>query len=182
VDRPSLVLRDYALANTNFIQSPADPPSMTTGLADFITTVDEYAHHVPRGPRGTAAFMLRIGDDFAFIRLRDIWRPMRFLRQMAGAPPVRFGTVGFDPALVDDRNPARHYTAFVVAGFWLSAPLALALLLGWEVLGFVRYSGLWSNQDLRCGLIGLRHGRRVRQFGPLVLPGLIARDLAAGEK
>jgi hypothetical protein len=108
---------------------------MTTGLADFIATAKKYAHDAPVGRRGTAAFVLRIGDDFAFIRLRDIWRPIRFLRQMAGAPPVRFGTVGFDPALVDDRNPARHYTAFVVAGFWLSAPLALALLLGWEVLG-----------------------------------------------
>lgn len=153
---------------------------MTTGLADFITTVNKYASDAPVGRRGTAAFVLRVGDDFAFIRLRDIWRPMRFLRQMAGAPPVRFGTVGFDPALVDDQNPVRHYTAFIVAGFWLSAPLALLLLFGWEFLGFVRYGGLWSNKDVRSGLIGLRHGRRVRQLGPLVLPGLIARDLAAG--
>lgn len=152
---------------------------MTTGLADFVITVNEYAHAAPRGRRGAALFMLRIGDDFAFIRLRDIWRPMRFLRQMASAPPVRFGTAGFDPALVDDRDPARHYTAFVVAGFWLSAPLALFLLFGWEILGFVRYRGLWSNKDVRCGLIGLRHGRRVRQLGPQVLPMLIARDLAA---
>ena len=119
-----------------------------------------------------------MGADFAHIQPRDVLRPLRFLRQMAGNPPVRFDVTGFDPELVDDLNPARHYVAFLVVGFWLPALPALLVLAAWEVAGFVRYRGLWSNKDVRSGLVGLRHGRHVRRDGPHALPPLIRADLA----
>jgi hypothetical protein len=120
-----------------------------------------------------------MGADFAHIQPHDVLRPLRFLRQMAGNPPVRFAVSGFDPNLVDDLNPVRHYVAFLVVGFWLPALLALLVLAAWEVAGFVRYRGLWSQKDVRSGLVGLRHGRYVRRHGPRALPPLIHADLAA---
>ncbi len=122
-----------------------------------------------------------MGEEFAFIRMADLWRPLRFLRQMASAPPVQFGAQGFNPALVDDRNPVRHYVAFVVMGFWLPAPLAWLTLIGWEGLGFLRYGGKWSQPDIRLGLIGLRHGRCVRRYGARALPRLIEEDLLVND-
>ena len=121
--------------------------------------------------------MLRISEDYAHIRLQDLWHPLRFFKQMAGKPPVQFGTEGFRKELVDDYAPARHYTAFVFTGFWLSYPLAVAALWGWELLGFVRYGGKWSKNDMRMGYVGIRHGRQVRRYGPAILPQLIRRDL-----
>lgn len=126
--------------------------------------------------------VLRLSEDFAYIRPADMGRPWRFLRQMAGAPPVRLGTHGFDPALVDDDNPARHYMAFVFVGYWLPAALALALLWLWEVAGFVRYRGVWSRPDLHMGLVGIRHGWMVRRHGAGILATLMALDLAPRRK
>jgi len=120
-----------------------------------------------------------VGEEFAFIRLRDLWRPWRFLRQMAGAPPIRFGVEGFNPDLVDDANPVRHYVAFVVTGFWLPRPLATWVLYSWELLGFVRYRGYWSPRDMACGRIGITHGAQVRKRGPGVLAGMVRRDLSS---
>lgn len=150
---------------------------MTSGAADFIQVVSEYASQTPPGWQASARFVARLGEEFAFIRLRDLWRPLRFLRQMAGAPPRQFGVVGFHPALVDDFNPARHYCAFVVVGFWLPWALAWLTLGAWEVLGFLRYGGKWSQADWRLGIIGLQHGQRVRRFGARILPELMRQDL-----
>jgi hypothetical protein len=97
---------------------------------------------------------------------------------MAGPPPRSFGTAGFAAWLVDDANPARHYTAFVFVGFWLPALLAQAVLYAWEAAGFVRYRGYWSPADVLSGQVGIRHGRLVRRHGPAILPALIAHDLA----
>ena len=102
---------------------------------------------------------------------------MRFLRQMAGAPPLQFGVEGFRRDLVDDLNPARHYTAFVFTGYWLPRWAALLVLWLWEVAGFVRYRGEWSWPDVSSGQVGIRHGRLVARYGPTVLPGLMAADL-----
>lgn len=147
------------------------------GLEAFIQDVERHARSCGSGRRGTIRFILAISDDYAYIRLADLARPLRFLRQISSEPPVQFGTQGFAPALVDDQNPARHYTAFVFIGFWLTYPLGVVVLWIWEILGFLRYRGTWSDPDLRLGLVGLRHGSCVRRHGPSVLTPLIARDL-----
>ncbi len=150
-----------------------------SGLDRFVALLESNASRLPPGRGSTARFVMLLGDQCAYIRPQDIRRPVRFLRQMAGQPPLRFGTTGFNPAIIDDQNPVRHYVAFVVVGFWLPALLAVLVLLGWEILGFVRYGGRWSRKDVLGGWIGLRHGRRVRRMGPWLLPALVRRDLGA---
>ncbi len=154
------------------------PMTAAGGLDGFLNYLSRQAQAAPPGYAGAAWFILRIGEECAYIRLQDIGQPLRFLRQMAGNPPLRFGVAGFSPDLVDDANPARHYIAFVFVGFWLPRLPALALLYAWEVAGFIRYRGEWSRRDVRSGLIGLRHGRWVRACGPAVLPGIAAGELA----
>lgn len=129
-----------------------------------------------------AQFILLIADEYCYIRLRDVWNPVRFFKQMSGKPPVRFGPDGFIQELVDDDDPARHYTAFVFIGFWFFTPLAILILWLWEVLGFLRYGFSWSQEDIRLGHIGIRHGRQVRRQGPLILPRLIAQDLMSNQQ
>jgi hypothetical protein len=153
-----------------------------TGIAAFMADVKTRATNSVAARRSTRAFILEISDAYAFIRLQDWRRPLLFLRQMAGQPPIKFGTQGFKCMLVDDKNPARHYTAFVFVGYWLPTPLAVVVLWAWEILGFFRYHGHWSQPDLRCGAIGIRHGRLVRHHGPTILTELIKRDLAEAEE
>lgn len=160
-----------------------------TGIDEFVATIETIASETaasqladgkpPTGWRSTARFVTRLGKECAFIRISDIRTPLRFLRQMSGNPPRRFATSGFNPEVVDDQNPARHYVAFVVVGFWLPAPLALCVLYAWEAAVFVRYKGMWSPRDVRSGMIGLRHGRRVRREGASILPDLVRADLGA---
>ena len=159
--------------NADHIKLDLHTPPVTTGALSFAADVRELAQQ----SASTRQFIRRAGERYAFIHFRDWKTPSRFLRQLSGKPPVRFGTNGFRPALVDDRDPARHYTAFVVVGFWLPHPLALLTLWAWEVLGFVRYRGMWSQPDMRLGSIGLRHGGVVRREGAGVLAGLIEREL-----
>jgi hypothetical protein len=120
-----------------------------------------------------------LAEDFAYIHLHDFRNPIRFLRQMEGQPPIRLGTAGFRRELVDDRNPARHYMAFVAMGYWLPRLLALTVLYLWEVAGYLRYGFKWSEADMLSGLTGVRHGQAVRREGAEVLPALMERDLAA---
>ena len=147
------------------------------GIEAFLADVNQRVRQVEEQGRSTNDFMSEIGERYAFIRLHDLNRPHQFLRQLAGEPPLKFGTTGFRRELVDDQNPARHYTAFVFVGYWLPLPLAIGVLWAWELLGFFRYRGHWSQPDIRNGYIGLRHGRQVRRHGAAVLPELIARDL-----
>ena len=149
------------------------------GVDAFIAGVSRYAMDHYTGRLRQHAFIHAVADDYAYIRVRDITRPVRFLRQMEGAPPLTLGTAGFRPDLVDDANPARHYTAFVFVGYWLPRPLAVLTLWLWEMAGFVRYGGVWSAKDMASGRTGIRHGAWVRRLGPEVLPGLIAAELAA---
>ena len=149
-----------------------------SGIAAFITDVKTRTAKCIRDGQSTTQFILDISDAYAFIRLTD-WRdPLRFLKQMAGAPPMQFGTTGFNPRFVDDENPARHYIAFVFVGYWLPIPLAFMVLWAWEILGFMRYRGKWSQPDIRCGRLGIRHGRLVRHQGPTILAELIEGELA----
>lgn len=170
----------------NPINSPKDSPKKPAGempkpgggVDGFIAAVSRMAAQTQPGSGGKRRFMLEAGESFAFIRLQDVGRPLRFLKQMAGQPPQQFGSDGFRADMVDDKNPARHYMAFVFLGFWLPNWLAVVGLWLWEVAGSVRY-GYWASKDLQMGYIGIRHGRAVRSAGPTVLPGLIAAELAA---
>ena len=149
------------------------------GVDGLIAGVTDYAARATPDLRGNVWFIMQIADAYAYIRLRDLVRPLQFLRQISSVPPVRFGTAGFRPELVDDLNPARHYTAFVFVGFWMWTPLAHLMLWVWEIASFFRYRGHWSPADVLSGRVGIRHGRLVRRHGPAILPGLIAADLAA---
>lgn len=152
----------------------SDEPG-TGGLDALVDAVERYRTEAKGDSR---TVVRRLGEDFAYIRWQDITNPLRFLRQMAGNPPVRLGVRGFRKDLVDDENPARHYIAFVIVGYWLPRPLADVVLWLWEIAGFVRYGGTWSAPDLASGYVGIRHGRQVRRHGIGVLAGLIRRDLA----
>jgi len=150
----------------------------TTGLTGFIDAASQLAARFPATRNGTRRFVLAFGEQMASIRLQDAWNPWRFLRQMEGNPPRRWGTKGFKRSLVDDRNPARHYAAFVFVGFWLPGWTAVLTLWLWELAGFVRYGFQWSQADIRSGYVGLWHGRLMRRYGHKILPSLMARDLA----
>jgi len=154
--------------------------TLSSGFAAFLADVRQRVTRTPDNPQGTKQFILEIADCYAFVRPQDLIDPLRFLKQAAGDPPLRFGVQGFRKSLVDDENPARHYTAFVFVGFWLPTVLAVFVLWTWEILGFFRYRFKWSQPDIRSGMIGIRHGRAVRRSGANVLPDLIVRDL--GEK
>ena len=147
------------------------------GIEAFLADVNQRVRQAEEQGRNTNDFVGEIGEHYAFIRLHDLNRPRQFLRQLAGEPPLQFGTTGFRRELVDDKNPARHYIAFVFVGYWLPLLLAIPVLWAWVVLGFVRYRGHWSQPDIRNGYIGLYHGRQVRRHGAAILPELIARDL-----
>lgn len=148
----------------------------------FLAYLQETAAQAPAGWPGSVWFLLRIGEDCAGIRTQDVMNPLRFLRQMAGAPPRQFGADGFHPDFVDDVNPARHYIAFVFVGFWLPTFLAMLVLYAWEIAGFIRYGGYWSPYDVRSGQIGVLHGRWLRRTAPVVLPGLTAGALTAPQR
>ena len=156
----------------------ADPPD-GSGFDAFIAYLSTQAQAAPPGFAGSAWYILRVSEDCAYIRLQDMWQPLRFLRQMAGAPPLRFGTGGFSPEHVDDSNPARHYMAFVFVGFWLPPLLGVLVLYAWEIAGFLRYRFQWSPHDVTSGKLGLRHGGIIRTYGPTVHPALVAAELAA---
>lgn len=147
------------------------------GINAFIEAITQQAKQTPPGWKSTMQFILRISDAYAGIRFKDMRHPMRFLKQMTGNPPIRFGTHGFKPELIDDPQPMRHYIAFVFVGFWLPYPLAGAFLWLWEVLGIFRH-GIWGEADMKLGWIGIEHGGHVRRHGPAVLAHLIRRDLA----
>jgi hypothetical protein len=149
-----------------------------SGLDQFLDYLQAMAAQAPADWPGAVWFLLRISEECAGIYTQDMSNPMRFLRQMAGAPPLKFGKDGFSPAIVDDSHPARHYIAFVFVGFWLPTFLATLLLYAWEFAGFVRYKGHWSQRDIVSGQIGIRHGCWLRRTAPVVLPGLVAASLA----
>jgi len=152
------------------------PPS---GFDAFCAYLQEKAAQAPTGWPGTVWFVLSIGEECAGLFTQYIFvDPLRFLRLAADAPPLQFGTEGFASSVLDDFNPARHYVAFVLVGFWLPRLLAIGFLYLWEIAGFIRYRGHWSARDIVCGRIGIAHGAWVRRAGPLVLPGLAAAELA----
>lgn len=148
------------------------------GLEAFVATIESAAHQCQDGKQGRRRFVGELGSLCAGIHGENIFRhPIRFLSEMQGNPPLRFGTEGFSPDVVDDLNPARHYMAFVVVGYWLPMVLAIPVLYAWEIASFVRYKGHWSQKDMHSGMIGIRHGRAVARSGVDVLGPLVRRDL-----
>lgn len=152
------------------------PRDRTDSVGEFIRQTSRMAAGYSLDPKGTRSFIIAFCEHFAFIRLQDVWNPIRFLRQMEGKPPVRLGIEGFKASLLDDDDPARHYAAFIFIGYWVPNPLALLLLWAWEGAGALRY-GHWSQSDTRSGYVGIYHGRLVRRHGHTILPALMARDL-----
>ncbi len=132
--------------------------STPTGINGFIQSTSALASQFPLTPEGTRRFVLAFGEEMAYIRVQDAWNPWRFLRQMEGNPPTRWGTQDFKR--------------------WLPGWMALLVLWLWEFAGYVRYGFKWSQADTRSGYVGLWHGRLVRRSGHTILPSLIARDLA----
>ena len=158
------------------VEMSADASLAMSGLAGLIAS----ARRMIAEENGNSDRVVRrLSEDFAYIRLQDVWNPYRFLRQMEGNPPIRLGTQGFRQELIDDHNPARHYMAFVAMGYWLPYVLAMVVLYLWEVAGYLRYGFKWSEADMLSGLTGVRHGNAVRHQGIAVLPGLMEKDLAA---
>ena len=155
------------------------PPSADglAGVDGLIAAASRLAAEAMAARKSNAWVIRRLGEDYAYIHLADLRHPIRFLRQMAGQPPIRLGTDGFRRDLVDDANPARHYIAFLVVGYWLPPWAAVATLWLWEIAGFIRYRGVWSWPDLASGYVGIRHGRLARRYGVAVLPALMASDL-----
>ncbi|MEZ4862494.1 MAG: hypothetical protein R3C14_14365 [Caldilineaceae bacterium] len=148
-----------------------------SGFTHFLADVRQRVAAATAHGTTASEFILEIGEAYAFIRLHDLRRPWQFLQQVASQPPVAFSPEGFRASIVDDQNPARHYTAFVFVGYWLPTPLAVLVLWMWEILGFVRYRGHWSQPDIRSGYIGISHGRALHRQSFAILPDLIARDL-----
>jgi hypothetical protein len=148
------------------------------GVDAFIRGISELAWRTYIEQSDVRLLVNEIAERYANVRLRDVVHPIRFLRQMAGAPPLQLGTAGFRLDLLDDYNPARHYSALLFVGFYVPRFLATLILFGWEIAGFVRYRGQWSSPDIRSGLLGIRHGRLVRRYGGVVLPALIAAQVA----
>lgn len=147
----------------------------TAFLADVRTRVKE----ATANEMETKNFVLQSARRYSNIDVNDaIRRPKQFLVQISGSPPVCFGTPGFVEKIVDDQEPARHYTAFVFVGYWLPKILAIPVLWAWEFLGMIRY-GHWSQPDVRSGYIGIDHGRAIRKQGFTLWPELIERDLKA---
>ncbi len=155
------------------------PTQAIGGLPTFVAALEQKLEQFGAEPQATTAFILRLGEEYAAIRLGDLRFPLRFLKQIAGEPPVVFNASGFRADLAENANDnvARHYTAFLFVGYWLPVVLAIPLMLAWEVLGFLRYRLHWSQQDLRSGWLGIQHGRAVRKAGAAILPGLVMRDL-----
>lgn len=172
-DRPARVASPESPRYTDRGDFSSEP-----GIDALIAAASRYALEAGAAGLGTAQVIRRLGEDFAYIRLQDIWRPRTFLRQMAGAPPLRIGTRGFRAEWVDDAHPARHYVAFLVTGYWLPTWAAMLVLWLWEMAGFVRYGGKWSSRDMASGRLGIRHGRMVRRYGAVILPSLLASELA----
>ena len=148
------------------------------GIDALIAAASQVSVEARAAGAGSGQVIRRLGEDFAFIRLQDVGRPRRFLRQMAGAPPIRIGSRGFRAKWVDDAHPARHYVAFLVMGYWLPGWAATLVLWLWETAGFVRYGGKWSWPDIASGALGIRHGRLARRTSAVVLPALMASELA----
>jgi hypothetical protein len=150
------------------------------GLEAFVATIEHAARQNQNDKQGRRRFVAELGSLCAGIHTQNMFRhPIRFLREMQGNPPLRFGEEGFRPEVIDDVNPARHYMAFVLVGFWLPMVLGIPVLYAWEVASFFRYKGHWSPKDIHSGMIGLRHGREVAHGGTHVLAPLARRDLGA---
>ncbi|MBI3941676.1 MAG: hypothetical protein HY326_01565 [Chloroflexi bacterium] len=147
------------------------------GAAGFVERVHIYERLSSQHAKPSNWFIDTLSRQFAGVDPADWWRPWRWLRAMGSAqPPEDVGSAGFRPDLVDDDRPARHYIAFVMAGYHMPYLLGSILMYAWEILGRIRY-GSFSTKDILLAEIGLKHGGAVRRHGPEILTDLIQQDL-----
>jgi len=142
-------------------------------FAAYAASLADLAQREGRRP---AWYLLALARQCANVDFRRMRRPLRFWRMLRQEPPVCFGPRGFRTSLVDDFHPARHYSAFLLVGFFLPGPAARAFGWLWEwAEGIVL--GQFSPRDVGLSRLAIRHGRAVRRRGPAVLPALIQADL-----
>ena len=130
--------------------------------------------------RRPAWFVLELARQCANVDFGELRRPWRFWSMLRQEPPVCFGPRGFRPDLVDDFHPARHYSAFLLIGFFFPQPLAVAFSRLWEWSEGV-ILGQFSPNDVRMSQLAIRHGRAVRRAGPASLPALIRCEICEAE-
>jgi RHS repeat-associated protein len=150
----------YAYAGSNPV-SYSDPYGLCEKSKDgsvtecdkFATYVEDLATHT----KSDAEFIGRLGTEVAGL-------PSGRPEGTPGAPPVVFGASGFRRELVDDANPARHYSAYVTTAYQKGGLVGAAAAVireipeGWGG----RCRGGCSTQDVRLGLIGAQHGANLR--------------------
>ena len=152
---------------------------LTEGCPAFAGYAETLAAQAAHEGRRTRWFMLELARQCGNVDLSRLGHPIRFWRSLRELPPKRFGNIGFRAELVDDFHPARHYVAFLMIGFFLPYPLALAFGWLWErAEGIVL--GEFSPRDVALGRLAIAHGRTVRQAGPAALPALIRKELCCG--
>lgn len=169
-------LEKHGLEDREHVSVETEAKSLyMSGLPGLIAATEQY---IAEEEGDSARVVRRLAEDFAYIHFEDVRNPYKFLRQMEGQPPIRLGTKGFRRELVDDKNPARHYMAFVGMGYWLPYWMAICVLYLWEIAGYVRYGFQWSHEDMLSGLTGVRHGNAVRRESVALLPALMEADLS----
>lgn len=123
--------------------------------------VAQYVERLAKQSKSDEEFVKLLGAAVAGIQDGDIFAPI-------GDPPVRFGSSGFRDVWVDDSNPARHYSAYVVAGHQLGVMGGSAIAIGRELPGLCPVG--CSGKDVALGMIGADHGDRLRGVGGGIPP------------
>jgi len=113
-----------------------------TDCERFAQYVEGLAHSTSSDAEFVAALMSALAGISG-----ESWTPN-------GSPTVTFGNTGFRSELVDDRNPARHYTAYVGTAY----RAGFAAGAGAAIYREVNCSVGCSIQDVRLGVIGAAHG------------------------
>jgi len=138
--------------------------SRTSDGEDEITDCERFARFVEAlagQAESDAEFVELLGEALTGLQNGDIFAPI-------GDPSVFFGASGFRDVWVDDDNPARHYAAYVVAGFQLGVAAGTTIAVGRELPGACRVG--CSARDVALGMIGASHGDQLRSVGGLIPP------------
>lgn len=164
----------------NLYQFAGNNPVMFTdpfGLCEKAKTGSEGKQQEPTDCEKFAQYVESLAkntkSDAEFIRILG--------EQIAGFPggnsevapqgvTPQFGSSGFRSELVDDRNPARHYVAYLAVGFQKGGLPGAAIAVGRELPGVC--GGGCSVEDIRLGVIGASHGASLRPNGQAINYGV----------
>jgi len=147
----------------------------------FVAYVAEQAERAAGERRGARWLALTLAHQCANVDFHLLRRPLHFWRALRQEPPVCFGPRGFRGSLADDFHPARHYSAFLMIGYFLPYALAAAFAWLWEAAEGI-FLGGYSRCDVALSRIAVRHGNILRRQGPAALAPLILRDLCEPEQ